>query len=107
MILYKYMKFDTFSKYIDRYLKGEVYFADRSELNDPMEAVSLSLRMPLKKMEISERKSKEKEFYSLLGQFKICSMSSRADNFAMWTHYADNHMGVCIAFSIDPIELVS
>jgi len=40
-ILYKYMKITKFKKYHESYLKGNLFFADRKSLNDPMENASL------------------------------------------------------------------
>ena len=37
-----------------------------------------------------------------LDEYKICSMTANPNNFAMWTHYAEEHKGICIGFIIDP-----
>jgi len=40
-----------------------------------------------------------------LNQDKICCLSCKADNFALWAHYAHEHTGVCLGFSIDATVL--
>jgi hypothetical protein len=99
-LLYVYMKFQTFLKHIDAYLDGKAYFGDWSSMNDPMEGIP-----PRVQLEIKNEKVK-KEFEAKLKECKICCLSERSDNFAMWSHYAERHTGVCIGFKVDNATLM-
>jgi len=93
IILYKYMSSEGwFKTNRDTYLDGKLYFSSRKDLNDPLENISIAER--------TASMSKD-DSYDPLEKYKICSMTSSPNNFAMWTHYADEHRGVCIEYEID------
>ena len=94
LILYKYMstKSEWFERNLDTYLDGKLRFSNRKDLNDPLENTSIAER--------TASMSKDNN-YDPLEKYKICSMTSSPNNFAMWTHYADEHRGVCIEYEID------
>jgi hypothetical protein len=77
--LYKYTRINgnTINSLIDRY----AWYARPSTLNDPFDC-GLS--------------------QSLMGssdQWGILSLSAVCDNIIMWSHYADSHRGICIAYT--------
>lgn len=93
IILYKYMSAEGwFKTNRDTYLDGKLYFSNRKDLNDPLENISIAER--------TSSMSKD-DNYDPLEKYKICSMTSNPNNFAMWTHYANEHRGVCIEYEID------
>jgi hypothetical protein len=93
LILYKYMSSEGwFEKNQDKYLNGCLYFANREDLNDPLENTTIAERTA---------SMSEDDSYDPLEKYKICSMTSSPNNFAMWTHYANQHTGVCIEYEID------
>jgi hypothetical protein len=125
--LYKYMPIERFQEHLDDYLVGKLYFADKEQLNDPMEAIPMKKRMSKgmtryygmhtteKGMSLRERidmrvgrgleRISGEDFSWVindeLGRYIICSLTTRPDNFAMWSHYANNHTGVCLGVNIN------
>jgi hypothetical protein len=93
-ILYKYRTMAHWDniQYKNDYLEGKQYFSDRKFLNDPAENISLNNRVANRDNEDSN---------DPLDDYKILSMTSDPGNFAMWTHYADDHKGICIGYIID------
>lgn len=110
--LFKYRATDKF--FIDSLVKGDIYFARPDELNDPFDckvdiknlisnaAKSLDRANAQKLIELLED---EELFDSLqydINRLGICSFSGvfKCDpqQVLMWTHYANNHRGVCIKY---------
>lgn len=56
-----------------------------------------------KQMEHGLRRSLESgEFHTgMIGEVGICCLTKKPDNILMWSHYADNHKGLVIEFTID------
>jgi len=93
--LYKYLSVQIFDKYSKDYLNGKLYFSERSNLNDPLENISMVNRTSVK--------SKDNNYWDNdpLEKFKICSMTTNPNNYVMWSHYASNHTGVCLEIEIE------
>jgi len=117
-ILYKNIKLERFKTSYKDYLDGKVWFADKETLNDPMESVPLSDRFFVRDLkrryreerrDFERRREEQAELYQKrkqqLDDIKICSLMEKTDIFAMWSHYADEHRGVCIGFKIVHGEL--
>lgn len=100
-ILFKYRKFDK--SCLELLLNRELWFASPATLNDPFEAESsmhevldaVWARYPL---QLEERKIFEEYLCKRLSSVGICSFSKARKNQLMWSHYADEHKGVCIGF---------
>ena len=84
--LYKYQSFsiNTLSSLSNNYL----YFATPNQLNDPFDIASVSLEKLLENLEINKM------------DFRTCSLSKNNDNKLMWSHYAQEHTGICIGYKI-------
>lgn len=41
---------------------------------------------------------------TLMGEYGVVSFASEFDNLLMWSHYADDHKGVCIEFSLADVR---
>lgn len=100
-ILFKYRKFDK--SCLELLLNRELWFASPATLNDPFEAESsmhevldaVWTRYPIPP---EERKIYEEYLHQQLSSAGICSFSKARKNQLMWSHYADEHKGVCIGF---------
>lgn len=100
-ILFKYRKFDK--SCLELLLNRELWFASPATLNDPFEAESsmhevldaVWTRYPISP---EERKIYEENLHRQLSSSGICSFSKVRKNQLMWSHYADEHKGVCIGF---------
>ncbi|EMN8763442.1 MULTISPECIES: DUF2971 domain-containing protein [Serratia] len=100
-ILFKYRKFDK--SCLELLLNRELWFASPATLNDPFEAESsihevldaVWARYPIP---TTERKAYEEYLHQQLSSAGICSFSKARKNQLMWSHYADEHKGVCIGF---------
>lgn len=85
--LYKYRSLsgDCFKFTQSIFLRSEIYFPSRKELNDPFEGL-FKIEIPgLPETIIPIETS-------------ILSLSSNRDNALMWSHYADSHKGICLEF---------
>ncbi len=85
-ILYKYQHFsmNTLSSLANDYL----YFSSPDKLNDPFDVASESLENQFNNLEINKI------------NFKTCSLSQNRNNKLMWSHYTDEHTGLCVGYKI-------
>lgn len=100
-ILYKYRKFDK--NCLEILLNRELWFAQSATLNDPFEAESsinevLDAVWAHHPMPLAQRENYESYVRKQLSSTGICSFSRTRKNQLMWSHYADNHKGVCFGF---------
>lgn len=83
-ILYKYQNFsmNALSSLANNYL----YFASPDQLNDPFDVASKSLEKQFENLELKKE------------EFKLCSLSKINNNKLMWSHYANEHTGICVGY---------
>jgi hypothetical protein len=83
-ILYKYQSFsmNALSSLANNYL----YFASPDKLNDPFDVASESLEKQFENLELNKE------------DFKLCSLSKINDNKLMWSHYTNEHTGICVGY---------
>ena len=83
--LYKYQAFsvNTLSSLSKNYL----YFANSAQLNDPFDVASDSLEKQFKNLELNKN------------DFKLCSLSQINDSKLMWSHYTQEHTGICVGYN--------
>ncbi|WP_417327792.1 DUF2971 domain-containing protein [Halarcobacter sp.] len=127
MLLYKYRKFDKEERTWDIIRNNELYFSSFRGFNDPFDCnldfkidddytsedidkfknrISERRKIPKSKLDKGlslEEYAKELKGYILDMKEKsgILSMSCNCKNILMWSHYADNHKGLCFGFSFD------
>ncbi len=86
---------EDFCRIRDIIKTGKFYFSDWDKMNDPMEGYFSYL---------NDKEGQGKELADEIagekGKYKICSFSDSWDNILMWSHYADNHKGVCIEVEV-------
>jgi hypothetical protein len=104
MTLYKYVTADKFSRYLENYLDGELFFSGWHDFNDKKEGKYLwnSSRIDdqtakqLKK-DLEEEKEDLKEAKN---SYTVCSTAETDSIFRLWELYADSHQGVCIGIEV-------
>lgn len=94
--LYKYLSKDVAMKFIQNPI---LRVTQSRELNDPFEClIANSDKEYLNKNGDSNLSNNSEYFMSLHG---IISLTETPDNLLMWSHYADNHEGAVVEFTID------
>lgn len=95
--LYKYRSFSGNHNTNDILTKRSVWFPSAHNLNDPFE-FSFNFRvMSVNGVKI-DRASLEVA-KSTMKNYGVFSLSEPNDNILMWTHYADEHRGICLEFT--------
>ncbi len=111
---YNLFKFRDIDKYlIDSLVKGTLYFAHTSKLNDPFDCqldLQKAAERAAKKVTGEKRKSLE-GLASLDGYFVdlqphitnsgISSFTLQMDNPLLWSHYANEHKGLCLMYEFE------
>ncbi|MCK4347948.1 MAG: DUF2971 domain-containing protein, partial [Thermoplasmatales archaeon] len=109
----KLFKFRTINKYlIDALVKGTIYFAHPTLLNDPFDCKvdikkavehAISCLSGKKKHNLSKL-SNVKDFLDRIqqriGNVGICSFSLVLESPLLWSHYANGHRGLCLTYNI-------
>jgi Protein of unknown function (DUF2971) len=92
-------KFRIINKYlIDSLVKPSLYFAKPDTLNDPFDC-RLNLTRAFQRRLLSNNcKEFIDEFSSKLENIGVCSFSSEINLTLMWSHYANDHKGVCLYY---------
>jgi hypothetical protein len=83
-ILYKYQSFSI--NYLSSLANNYLYFASPDKLNDPFDVASESLEKQFDNLEINKV------------DFKTCSLSKNNSNKLMWSHYTNEHTGLCVGY---------
>ncbi len=108
---FTYFKFSTVNKYlIDSLVKGALHFSRPSQLNDPfdcqidlkksaMHAISQlsGIKCEILK-KISELEGYFDEIQKRMEKVGICSFSLKLEEPLLWSHYADEHRGLCLTY---------
>ena len=103
MKIYKFMSLNRYccdnqiipNKYTELCIKSQkVFFNDWEKLNDPMEGFYI-YTPEQHKINIEQILHAEKLKY------KIFCCSKEYNEILMWSHYADNHRGICLEIEID------
>lgn len=90
--LYKFGSFNEFTR--DIIITEEFFFSDWEKMNDPMEGLFQYYKEEHSQNEIDA-------LYSEKNKYGISCFSKDYSEILMWSHYADNHNGVCIEVEID------
>lgn len=104
MKIYKFMSLYHYCPAINKKLPNKytklciesqkVYFNNWEDLNDPMEGFYLYI--PHEHNTNLEQILRQEKL-----QYKIFCCSKEYSNILMWSHYADNHKGICLEIEID------
>lgn len=92
--MYKYRSLQNYKWLIDIIINQRFHCAKFFELNDPMEGVFLYTGDALSEMTLDRLRTEKNEY-------KVCSFSSKPEEFLMWSHYADSHRGIVLGVDID------
>ncbi len=90
-ILYKYRSLANFERFLDILLNKRLYGAVYNTLNDPMEGYFKADSLTDVEWQLlrDERKN-----------LRICSLAGNHTSNLLWSHYADEHRGCCIAVEV-------
>lgn len=106
--LFKYSKINE--NFLGRLIKSELYFASPEKLNDPFDCqINLESAINRAYAQCQDRKRKiflyklqqhklSNEIKSTIETFGICSFSRDLEVPLMWSHYTDEHRGVCCCY---------
>ena len=108
-VLYKFKKIDK--NLLKSLVHGEIYFARPERLNDPFDCrvdVFNALENAISRSQ-SDVRARLKKFRAMKDFFDkvqadlrnvgVCSFSLELTNTLMWSHYADEHRGICLTYS--------
>ena len=112
--LYKYRAWNEFTK--DILVNHRMYFSAPEDFNDMCDCLPYLphdkiIRTPYAllgkngdKLELQQRivKVSISEFFKeFCASFRICCLSKSYQSILMWSHYAENHKGMCLVFDKD------
>lgn len=118
-ILYKFKRIDEYA--LKSLSTDLLYFSSRAQFNDPLDS-NPCFEFDINSQELAQvleclterkginphrlnievaRDELEKKFNGYLDTNGILSMSARYDNALMWSHYADEHKGICLGYRRD------
>ena len=92
--IYKFLPINAFTR--DVLLTEKFHFGDWEKMNDPLEGFFQYSKNILTDSNI-------KDLYNEKNLYGICCFSENYKNILMWSHYADNHKGICIEVHVDKI----
>jgi hypothetical protein len=90
--IYKFCSLNEFSR--DIIITGKFFFSDWEKMNDPMEGYFQYYTHEHTQQEIEA-------IYTEKNKYGISCFSKEYTEILMWSHYADNHRGICIEVEID------
>jgi len=115
---YSQFKYRSINKnFFDALIKGYIFCANAKNLNDPFDCqidIISSLKNAINKTTdqnksylqyLLSEKSYIENLQHLATTTGICSFSESLLNSVMWSHYADEHKGVCLLYDF-PIEFI-
>ena len=94
MKIYKYRSCDNLNHIQEILRDGEFYFADWRELNDPMEGY-------FKYYNADHSSDELRKIVQSKDNYGISCFSLTNDEILLWSHYANNHKGLCIEIDTD------
>jgi len=108
---YQFFKFRSINKhFIESLFKGSIFFASPKRLNDPFDcnidikksietaAVSLDEDKAIKLRELLKNEELFKQLQTDINNLGICSFSLELKEILLWSHYANDHKGLCILY---------
>ncbi|MCP5534790.1 MAG: DUF2971 domain-containing protein [Akkermansiaceae bacterium] len=93
MKIYKYRS-DEYEHLTDLLKSSEFHFSAWDKMNDPMEGY-------FRYYDHEHTKDRLLQIVNEKRKIKICCFSMVPDDMLLWSHYANNHKGVCIEVDLD------
>jgi len=113
-----FLKYRAINKYLfDSLSNSTLYFSSREKLNDPFDCnINLQKAIESAIIKLSEEDSQNlqnflsqghivEKFQNNIGKLGVCSFTLESQNTLMWSHYAGNHTGICLAYEF-PMEFL-
>ena len=101
MFLYKFRSIsnDSFRFTQDIFINKRLYLPNSSILNDPNEGMALiDVKINYKIWGNQLERNRK-------NRIKVCAFSSTHINSVVWSHYADEHKGICIELDSNELDL--
>jgi len=112
-------KYRTINKHLlDSLVKSQLYFSPRKRLNDPFDC-NVDISRALDHLLLSKEKEKNdqlrklrdddetlKRFNNNVDLLGICSFSLNSNETLMWSHYANDHKGICLRYNF-PVDFLN
>ena len=108
---FTYFKYRPINKFlIDGIVNGALYFARPSRLNDPFDCqvdIKKSAILAISRMSGEKRKILETmvkvdgyfdEIQRRMTEIGVCSFSLTLEESLLWSHYAEEHRGICLMY---------
>jgi len=104
-----FFKYRAINKYLlDSLIKSQLYFSPRARLNDPFDC-NIDISRAVDHLIQTEKDNKllaafreEEEalitFNNNVDTLGICSFSLTSNETLMWSHYAEDHKGICLKY---------
>ena len=86
--LYRFQRFDI--EHLRTALEGKLFCANPSTFNDPWDCRPFFRETPDSDVRATHQ--------NISDQYRICCFSTASTNTLMWSHYTQNHMGICLEF---------
>jgi hypothetical protein len=105
MRVYKYLTAERFSRYLENYLSGELFFSNWHVFNDKKEGKYIWEEKNSSRLNDEIAKKLKEELRISKNGYTICSTAKLSGIFRMWDMYADHHKGVCIGIDVNEKNL--
>lgn len=109
-VVFKFRKVDK--NLLDSLIRSQLYFANPESLNDPYDCQvgmsealerAISLASEPQRDALAQARSGQPIYEQINNDIKgfgVCSFSLTLENQVLWSHYADQHCGLCLAYTI-------
>jgi hypothetical protein len=113
---YCFFKYRAINKsFLDSLVKSKLYFAPRNKLNDPFDSnvdisraanklIAQGIKTDLYTKLLKDNYELDR-FNKNVDPLGICSFSLAANETLMWSHYAEDHKGVCLRYDFPETSL--
>lgn len=101
MKLYKFRSLNNFDRIVDILTNNKFHLSNWNDLNDPMEGYFQYIICNTDLI----YKEKIERFISSKNELKICAFSSKYHPILLWTNYADQHKGIAIEITLNPVKV--
>jgi len=89
-------------------IKRKQWVSDPKKFNDPFEFVKRPIARLVKgkglEMLSPDERVLQSQMENEINQFGVVCFSKKYDNILLWSHYAENHEGICLGFDISESE---
>lgn len=108
MKLYKFLSLKKPERILEALTNERFFCPTYDKLNDPFEGIfGVTPPVPKEKVNLEYLKTLERFWRQHrldLSKYRLCSLTKSPDNVLMWSHYAAEFTGICVAFEADDTD---